>query len=512
MSKYETWTRSQLIARLSELDVPEQSEEPQSKPGFDVSSKPRRKIALKFCYHGWEYSGLEFQKGHTHMPTVEAVLEAALVATRLIDPEGGLDGAGFSKSGRTDRGVSAAGQVVSLWVRSMVAGDGENNARKKEMEEVSLALEDEDALAEAGPSELPRAEAFAETEPPPEDDPVSLFESTQHLLPTSSEIPYGRVLNRVLPSSIRILSWSPVTSTFDARFSCVGRHYKYFFRLHAGLDLARMREAAARLLGTHDWRNFCKLDGSKGDIKYVRTVEEVSIDRVEEDTSGFPPGHTSEARLIDPTLYVLNVRGHGFLWHQIRHIAAVLFLVGQGLEEPTVVSSLLNADPANSLPPFRAGEQPPEVVESKPVYDIADALPLVLWDSRYREGDLNWQPDEPWQASIFRTQLENAYTTSLIHTTLLSYFARAAELRPQSVDKPAPPSLGKAPVVLDMGGGTFLVNRRYKPLMKRERGGTPDEVVRRWREGAGGRRAEKRAALTGMNGTDAETETVQADE
>ncbi|KZT58853.1 pseudouridine synthase, partial [Calocera cornea HHB12733] len=310
--KYEDWTRTQLIARLSQLDDDTGVARPRRKLGFDISSKPRRKIALKFCYHGWEYSGLELQKGHSVFPTVESVLEAALIGARLIDPAGGLEGAELSKSGRTDRGVSAAGQVISLWVRT-----------------------------------------------------------TQHLLSTESEIPYAATLNRLLPPSIRILSWSPVTSDFKARFACIGRHYKYFFRLHSGLDLGRMRDAAQRLEGTHDWRNFCKLDGSKGDVNYLRTVDLATIDH--------------------PALYVINVRGLGFLYHQIRHIAAVLFLVGQGLEEPSIVTSLLNTDPANPIPPFRADEPPPAVLENKPVYEIADPLPLVLWDTLYRDEDVRWQ-------------------------------------------------------------------------------------------------------------------------
>ena len=47
----------------------------------------------------------------------------------------------------------------------------------------------------------------------------------------SSELPYIVMLNNTLPSDIRVLSWSPVDTSFSARFSCLQRTYKYFFPL-----------------------------------------------------------------------------------------------------------------------------------------------------------------------------------------------------------------------------------------------------------------------------------------
>jgi len=43
------------------------------------------------------------------------------------------------------------------------------------------------------------------------------------------ELPYCKMLNRLLPKSIRILAWSPVTEGFSARFDCGSRTYKYWF-------------------------------------------------------------------------------------------------------------------------------------------------------------------------------------------------------------------------------------------------------------------------------------------
>lgn len=44
------------------------------------------------------------------------------------------------------------------------------------------------------------------------------------------------------------------------RFSCSGREYKYFFVQDGTLNVAAMQEAAAHLVGLHDFRHFCKAD------------------------------------------------------------------------------------------------------------------------------------------------------------------------------------------------------------------------------------------------------------
>lgn len=126
---YESWSREDLIARLKLLDanlptsnthVPPRAKVKVPK-AFDFSKYPRRKIALKFCYAGWEYNGLAFQNDRTPLPTVEGTLFDALASCRLIDPKAGPEGCGWERCGRTDRGVSSAGQVVSLWVRSNIS-------------------------------------------------------------------------------------------------------------------------------------------------------------------------------------------------------------------------------------------------------------------------------------------------------------------------------------------------------------------------------------------------------
>lgn len=41
-------------------------------------------------------------------------------------------------------------------------------------------------------------------------------------------------------------------------------------------------------------------------------------------------------RFEDDELWAVKIKGSAFLWHQIRCMVAVLFLIGQGLESPNV--------------------------------------------------------------------------------------------------------------------------------------------------------------------------------
>lgn len=65
----------------------------------------------------------------------------------------------------------------------------------------------------------------------------------------------------MLPIDIRILGHSEVPPAFDARFSCIFREYNYFFFAER-MNVRLMAESAQKLVGLHDFRNFCKKDES----------------------------------------------------------------------------------------------------------------------------------------------------------------------------------------------------------------------------------------------------------
>lgn len=377
---------------------------------IDPSQYHTRFIALKFAYLGQRYNGYEHANGNTTpLPTIEEVMWKALRKTRLIFPPNPAaedfvqragprsmepftvdwEGCEYSKAGRTDRGVSAFGQVIGVRVRS---------SRPKFHKKPKVP-----GAGDAAPEDL--------TDTPPDKDWDDV----------SDELPYVTLLNAVLPEDIRILAWCPNPPPgFDARFSCRERHYKYFFTQPAftptpgavglnrlpnskyregWLDIDAMREAAKHFVGRPDFRNFCSLDRSKQITVFERKIYSADIELVDPDAhplgyvgypgfqarEGCPSPMKVESSETDcpntPQVYAFTLCGNAFLWHQVRHMMSILFLVGQGLEPPSIVPELLDTT-----------KNP-----GKPAYEMASDAPLVLWDCIYsddksgsREDSLNW--------------------------------------------------------------------------------------------------------------------------
>ncbi|KAK8086172.1 tRNA pseudouridine(38/39) synthase [Apiospora phragmitis] len=307
-----------------------------------------RLVAFKLAYLGKAYGGYEFQDSAT-LSTIEEELWKALVKSCLIFPENPdevrWEAWDYSKCGRTDRGVSAFGQVVAL-------RDG------------------------GGQDESVATEETEEQELPEEEKPFD-----DH----TDEIPYCRILNRLLPADIRVLAWCPnIPAGFSARHECRERQYRYFFTQPAyspvphslenpktevpggvkdgWLDIDAMRAAAKKYEGAHDFRNFCKVDPGKLITNFVRRIFECDVVEVPGAATALP--HLARTKKSFPKVYYFHVRGSAFLWHQIRCMVAVLFAVGQGLEPPAVVDELL--DPARH--------------PRRPNYTLASEFPLVLWD------------------------------------------------------------------------------------------------------------------------------------
>ncbi|ODV80845.1 tRNA pseudouridine synthase [Suhomyces tanzawaensis NRRL Y-17324] len=298
---YSLWTKEQLIKKIKELEnVPTPKAVKKQKP-FDFSKHNTRFVALKFAYLGWNYSGLAYQFEPTPKPTIESELLNAMVTAKLIedvDPSA----CKFSRCGRTDKGVSAMNQVISLRLRS--------------------ALTDEEQLLE-------------------END--------------VKELPYITILNSLLPSDIRVTAVClRPPKGFDARFSCNYRHYRYLFKKDE-LDLELMNDAAKLYEGLHDFRHFCKIDGSKQITNYKRNI------------------HSAKIGQLNEKYYYFDLKGSAFLWHQVRCMMAILFLIGQKLEPPSVITDLLDV----------------ERFEGKPHYEMANDIPLVLYDCSY--DDLQWK-------------------------------------------------------------------------------------------------------------------------
>ncbi|KAG5970108.1 hypothetical protein E4U58_000690 [Claviceps cyperi] len=426
-TNYNSWSKTGLIQRLREVEgeLKRRTETPQSvvgdaststhdetlpedgapdnKTSKDAQIKKRkmypskystRFIALKLAYLGKNYGGFEFQ-AMGNQPSIEEELWNALTKACLIFPEDErvvqFECCEYSKCGRTDRGVSAFGQVIGLRVRS------NRPLPKKRVQAGGSVSEDV--------SEVEKRTCTAGSEDVAEEKEAEGGEQQEKDVPfddLKDELCYPRILNRLLPDDIRILAWCPSPpADFSARFSCRERQYRYFFTqpafapnpveaagppsssssssssssasaLQPGwLDIEAMRNAAKRFEGEHDFRNFCKVDPAKQISNFRRRIFESDIVQVR-DASGVLPflqNQQSQCRSSVeegpyPQVYYFHVRGSAFLWHQIRHMVAVLFLVGQRLEDSAVVSELLDT----------------QRTPCRPSYVMAEEVPLVLWD------------------------------------------------------------------------------------------------------------------------------------
>ena len=100
---------------ISAADMKKKKTKVKQKP-FDFTRYHKRHVALKMAYLGWDYHGFASQESTEN--TIEGHLFAALTKACLIENRADCN---YSRCGRTDKGVSAFAQVVSLDLRSNLA-------------------------------------------------------------------------------------------------------------------------------------------------------------------------------------------------------------------------------------------------------------------------------------------------------------------------------------------------------------------------------------------------------
>lgn len=227
-----------------------------------VQDGSKRNICLKIAYDGTNYHGFQRQP-EFHGPTIQGTLET--VWEKLTEEK-----ATFYTAGRTDTGVHAAGQVVNFRTLARIPID-----------------------------KIPKA------------------------------------YNSLLPRDIRIIAAQEVGEDFHARFSAKWKRYDYqidnhpvadvFTRLYAlhepiPLDIEKMKQAAAYLVGKHNFKAFSATGGSSK--TFVRTLY---VCRVQEQQ-----GHIR-----------ITCIGDGFLYNMVRIIAGTLIYVGKNKINPEEIPVIL---------------------------------------------------------------------------------------------------------------------------------------------------------------------------
>jgi len=156
-----------------------------------------------------------------------------------------------------------------------------------------------------------------------------------------------RGVNALLPDAVAVLWSREVPDDFHARYSALSRTYRYELLnrpvraalsahyagwFHLPLDVEKMREAAALLLGEHDFSAF---RSSECQAKTpVRNIHAFTIDQ--------------EGEKI-----VFVVRANAFLHHMVRNLVGTLVYVGKGKHPPQWVKEVLRSgDRAKAAPTF----------------------------------------------------------------------------------------------------------------------------------------------------------------
>lgn len=97
-----------------------------------------------------------------------------------------------------------------------------------------------------------------------------------------------------------------------------------------------MNQAVQQVVGTHDFRNLCKMDVANGVVQFYRRITSANI-KICSENNQFSSNR-------DYDMCELTIVGKAFLWHQIRCIVSVLILVGCRKENPNIFKDLLNIE------------------------------------------------------------------------------------------------------------------------------------------------------------------------
>lgn len=221
-----------------------------------------RRIKLVVAYDGTNYRGWQLQPNGV---TIEEELNKALSALLKEDIQ-------VTGASRTDSGVHARGNVAVFDTESRIPGDKFSFALNQRLPEDIRVQSSE----EVAPDYHPRKQNCVKT-----------YEY--------------RILNRNIEMPI-------------------GRLYSHF--THFRMDVDKMREAAAYLIGEHDFKSFCTVKTQAEET--VRNVYSIDIDKNGDEI-------------------VIRISGSGFLYNMVRIIVGTLMNVGGGFYPPEHVEEILEA-------------------------------------------------------------------------------------------------------------------------------------------------------------------------
>ena len=204
---------------------------------------------------------------------------------------------------------------------------------------------------------------------------------------TENRMPADKIcfaLNQRLPEDIRVQSSEEVPADWHPRKANCTKTYEYkvlnrkismpLERLYAhfcyfNLDLDKMREAAAYLVGEHDFKSFCTVRTQAEET--VRTIYSLDITKQDD-------------------MITIRISGSGFLYNMVRIIAGTLLEVGMGAYLPEHVEEILDARDRQA-----AGRTAP-----------ARGLTLVSMEYQQELPDWHHRENKYWEYDILQSHIK----------------------------------------------------------------------------------------------------------
>ena len=172
---------------------------------------------------------------------------------------------------------------------------------------------------------------------------------------TNTRMPADKIsyaLNQRLPEDIRIQEsaqcaddWHPrhcdsiktyLYQIYSAPFPMPSFRHNMHFSYHH-YDIDAMHEAAAYLIGEHDFKSFCSV-GTVAETT-VRTIYDIKIE-LQKIPGVFIAGRDGKE---EPVVIQIYVSGNGFLYNMVRIIAGTLMEIGLHKYPPQQIQKMLEA-------------------------------------------------------------------------------------------------------------------------------------------------------------------------
>ena len=159
-----------------------------------------------------------------------------------------------------------------------------------------------------------------------------------------------RGVNSLLPDDIALRWIQPMPVDFHARFGAIARRYRYITlnqaqrpailnhqvtHIYEPLDLEAMQQAAADIVGTHDFSSYRAAACQSN--QPVRTISHANL---------FAHGQ----------FIVFDIQADGFLHHMVRNLMGTLYAIGRHELEPADFLNILHKKDRTIAPPTASGD------------------------------------------------------------------------------------------------------------------------------------------------------------